>query len=173
MDAVVEKHNATAVRKVLENLPKEVDETYDEVMERIEQQNEADRTLAKRVLSWVTHACRPLDVDELQHALAIVDGTILDHESITDEEILTSVCAGLVVVDGKRTIVRLVRKSSSCFSTKQATVAYSPQITQHSNTSNAGEKLCFRVLMPAWLGHASRTFHSTSSKGVTSMITRS
>jgi tetrahydromethanopterin S-methyltransferase subunit G len=57
MDAVVEKHNATEVRKVLENLPKEVDETYDEVMERIERQNEADRTLAKRVLSWVTHAC--------------------------------------------------------------------------------------------------------------------
>jgi hypothetical protein len=120
MDAVVEKHNATEVRKVLENLPKGVDETYDEVMERIERQNEADRALAKRVLSWVTHACRPLNVDELQHALAVVDGAILDHESITDEEILTSVCAGLVVVDGERMIVRLVRKSA--LSRKQVTL---------------------------------------------------
>jgi hypothetical protein len=111
MDALIQKHNVTEVRGALENLPKDVDETYNETVERIEQQNEPDKALAKRVLSWVTHTCRPLTVCELQHALAVVDGTTaLNPENITDEEILTSVCAGLVVIDEKRKIVRLVRE---------------------------------------------------------------
>jgi hypothetical protein len=110
MDVLIQKHNVTGVREVLEILPKNVDETYDEAMERIAQQNEPDKALAKRVLSWVTHACRPLTVCELQHALAVVDSTTaLDPENITDEEILTSVSAGLVAIDEERTI-RLVRK---------------------------------------------------------------
>jgi hypothetical protein len=110
MDALVQKHNVTEVREALENLPRDVDETYNEAMERIERQNEADRALAKRVLSWVTHAYRPLTVCELQYALAVVHGTIaLDLDNITDEEILTSICAGLLVVDEEQTI-RLVRE---------------------------------------------------------------
>jgi hypothetical protein len=110
MDALIQKHNVTEVRKALENLPKDVDETYNEALERIEQQNEADRVLARRVLSWVTHARRTLTVPELQHALAVVHGTnALDPDNITDEEILTSICAGLLVVDEER-MIRLVRK---------------------------------------------------------------
>jgi ankyrin repeat protein len=130
MDALVQKHNATEVRKALENLSKEVDDTYDEVMERIERQNETDKALAKSVLSWVTHACRPLEVDELQHALAVVDGTVLDRENITDIEILTSVCAGLVVVDGSRTILRLVRKSAASRRNQQCCSFSSDYTTQ-------------------------------------------
>jgi hypothetical protein len=110
MDALIQKHNITEVRKALKNLPKDVDETYDEAMERIEQQNEADEALAKRVLCWVTHARRPLTVSELQHALAIVNGTTaLDLDNITDEEILNSICAGLLVINDER-MIRLVRK---------------------------------------------------------------
>jgi hypothetical protein len=110
MDALIQKHNVTEVREALKNLPKDVDETYNEAMERIERQNEYDRALAKRVLSWVTHAYRPLTVPELQNALAVVHGTpALDPDNITDEEILTSICAGLVVVDEEQ-MIRLVRK---------------------------------------------------------------
>jgi hypothetical protein len=110
MDALIQKHNITEVREALKNLPKDVDETYNEAMERIERQNESDRALAKRVLSWVTHARRPLTVPELQHALAVVHGTtVLDPDNLTDEEILTSICAGLLVVDEEQT-VRFVRE---------------------------------------------------------------
>ena len=72
MDSLVGKHNRAAVRKALEILPKEVNATYDEAMERIERQNEDNKELAKHVFSWITYARRPLSVKELQHALAVI-----------------------------------------------------------------------------------------------------
>jgi ankyrin repeat domain-containing protein 50 len=111
MDSLVGKHNVTAVRKALDNLPQEVDHTYDEAMDRIKRQNKDDQELARRILSWLSYACRSLQVDELQHALAVMpEMTSMDPDSVIDEEILTSLCAGLVVVDEERSIIRLVRK---------------------------------------------------------------
>ena len=111
MDSLAGKHNAAAVRVALKSLPKEVDDTYDEAMERIQLQNQDDQELAERVLYWIVFAFRPLTVRELQHALAVVpDTAYLDPEAITDEEILTSVCAGLVVIDEGRSVIHLVRK---------------------------------------------------------------
>jgi ankyrin repeat domain-containing protein 50 len=111
MDSLMSKHSLAAARKALQNLPTEVDATYDEAMERIERQSEDDRDLAKQVISWITYAFRPLSVQELQHALAITpETTEMDYEAIIDEDILTSVCAGLVVIDEESSICRLVRK---------------------------------------------------------------
>ena len=113
MDSLLSKHTVTAVRTTLRILPSGVDETYDEAMERIDRQMTEDSELAKRILSWVSYACRPLTVVELQHALAVAPGaTKIDPENIIHEDILTSVCAGLVVIDEERRRVRLVRKCS-------------------------------------------------------------
>src|ERR1700729_3663283 len=98
MDSLIAKHHHAAVCDALENLPKGVDDTYDEAMSRIEQQREDDRELAKQVLSWVCYARRPLTIDELQHALAVIPGmTNSDDEYLIETEILTSACAGLVI----------------------------------------------------------------------------
>lgn len=80
-------------------------------MERIDRQDERCRQLAKRVLLWITFAFRPLSVAELQHALAVkMDTAGLNPRAIFDEELLTSVCVGLVVLDKQPNVVRLVRK---------------------------------------------------------------
>jgi len=114
MDSLVGKLNARQVRAALEILPEGMDGTYDEAMERVERQDDSRKQLAKRVLSWITYAIRPLSVEELQHALAVMpDTTYLDPDDITDDEILTSICAGLVVIDKEQNIVGLVRKRSS------------------------------------------------------------
>src|SRR5271155_4562725 len=111
MDSLVGKLNARQVRAALENLPEGMDGTYDEAMERVERQDDSRTQLAKQVLSWITYAVRPLSVKELQHALAVMpDTTKLDPDDITDDEILTSICAGLVVIDEERNIIGLVRK---------------------------------------------------------------
>jgi hypothetical protein len=111
MDSLVGKLNARQVRAALENLPEGMDGTYDEAMERVEQQDDRRKQLARRVLSWITYAVRPLSVKELQHALAVMpDTTKLDPDDITDDEILTSICAGLVVIDEERNVIGLVRK---------------------------------------------------------------
>ena len=100
-----------AVRNALDILPAEVKTTYDMAMERIARRGENDRKLAERVLSWITYAHRPLSLKELQHALAVSsEMSVLDPEAIVPEQILTSVCTGLVVIDKNSNIVRLVRK---------------------------------------------------------------
>src|ERR1700722_4229525 len=111
MDSLVAKFSPREVRAALENLPEGMDGTYDEAMERVEQQDDRRKQLARRVLSWITYAVRPLSVKELQHALAVMpDTTKLDPEDIIDYEILTSVCAGIVVIDEERDVIGLVRK---------------------------------------------------------------
>ena len=102
IDSLVSKNNRKAVREALSNLPKGLDDTYEEAMVRINGQNQEDRELAEKVLMWITCAKRPLSVRELQHAVAIEDGdTETDFESFPDEEILISVCAGLVTIDAE------------------------------------------------------------------------
>jgi hypothetical protein len=111
MDSLVGKFSAREVLTALEKLPEEMDATYDEAMERIERQDDNRKQLARRVLSWILYVVRPLSVKELQHALAIVpDSTNIDSNDIIDDEILTSVCSGLVVIDEERNVIGLVRK---------------------------------------------------------------
>jgi hypothetical protein len=65
--------------------------------------------LAKKVLSWITYAKRPLTTTELCCALAVEpEETELDPDNVPDVEDLLSVCAGLVVVDQESAIIRLV-----------------------------------------------------------------
>jgi hypothetical protein len=102
--------NRASVLRALERLPTEIHGAYDIVMEQIKQQGESDEALAKNVLLWVAHARRPLSVAELQHALAVMPGMKqIDTDYVIDEDLLISVCAGLVIVD-KKNIVRFVRK---------------------------------------------------------------
>jgi len=112
MDSLVVKLSTAQVRKALETLPKGVYDAYDEAMDRIEQQDEGRKQLSQQVFTWIIHAFRPLSVRELQYALAIeFDTSEIDPEAIIDEDILISVCAGLVVIDETQHVVRLVRKS--------------------------------------------------------------
>jgi len=78
-------------------------------MERINGQKAGFKLLAKKVLSWITCAKRPLSTSELQHALAVeVSEPELDEENLPQIEDIVSVCAGLVTVDEKSHTIRLV-----------------------------------------------------------------
>jgi hypothetical protein len=86
-----------------------LDEAYKEAVQRIEDQPSEDHQLARKVLSWITCAKRPLTTVEICCALAIEHGdTELKPESVPDVEDLVLVCAGLVVVDQESKIIRLV-----------------------------------------------------------------
>ena len=78
-------------------------------MERIQGQALHIAELAKRVLSWITCARRPLTTSELQHALAVEAGqSELNQDNLEEIDIMVSVCAGLVTVDQESDIIRLV-----------------------------------------------------------------
>ena len=88
---------------------KALDHAYAQAMERIVGQEGGLRELAKKVLSWVTCAKRPLTTLELQHALAVEIGTSeLDEENLPEIEDMVSLCAGLVTVDRESNVIRLV-----------------------------------------------------------------
>ena len=120
MDSVAKKHNRPGIHSALQTLPTKLDEAYDEVLKRISEQDEDDARLAMCILSWSSFSVRPLSVAELQHALAIgldaplspdwraIDISHLNKEDLIDEDILSTVCAGLVTIDQKSRIIRLV-----------------------------------------------------------------
>jgi ankyrin repeat protein len=98
-----------AVREALKSLPKDLYDSYDNAMKRIEEQNEEDRHIAHSALIWVVNARRPLTVAELRVALAVEPGAQeLDDDNLLDIEIILAVCAGLVIVDEQLSVVRLV-----------------------------------------------------------------
>jgi hypothetical protein len=111
IDSLVSQRSAWEVRNALQNLPTEVNATYDEAMKRIQRQSAADKKLAERILSWITHSRRPLSYQELQHALAVTpEMTDMIAEALVDKCFLIDICAGLVIIDDQSQIIRLARK---------------------------------------------------------------
>ncbi|KAF7344738.1 ANK-REP-REGION domain-containing protein [Mycena venus] len=109
LESLTAKPTIKAVREGLRHLPKDLNDTYDIVMQRIDSQNEEDRKVAGSALTWVANAKRPLTVDELRTALAIELNTRqLDKDNLMNIELILAACAGLVIMDEQRSVVRLV-----------------------------------------------------------------
>ena len=95
----------------IESLPSELNAIYRSTLERIRTQPEGDISLATRAIILLTYAYRPLRITELQHALAVSDDAeTFDGDGVVAEEVIVSVCCGLIVVDEESKIVRLVRE---------------------------------------------------------------
>ncbi|KAJ6453611.1 hypothetical protein DFH09DRAFT_1391815 [Mycena vulgaris] len=79
IESLASKNAIKAVREALQHLPTDLQQTYDEAMDRIKLQREEDRELGLLALTWVANAKRLLSVSELQEALAIEENsTFLD-----------------------------------------------------------------------------------------------
>jgi hypothetical protein len=112
MDMLATEINVREAREIIQHLPKDTNNVYGDTMKRVEAQPEKFRKLAEQVFSWIVYAYRHLSPEELQHAIAVTsyDMCEMDPDALVNEEILTTVCAGLVVIDRRSNIVRLVRK---------------------------------------------------------------
>jgi hypothetical protein len=112
MDFLLSNSTPGDIEDALKHLPRgtnALDTMYEQAMKRINNQTEGSRALANKVLSWVTHAKRPLNSVELQHALAVRNGAAkLNEKFVPEIEDLISDCAGLVTVDEESDIIRLV-----------------------------------------------------------------
>jgi hypothetical protein len=72
-ESLSKKQTRKAVRQALTSLPKGLDDTYEEALERIRSQDGDDVLLAERVLSWISFAEHPLTAKEVQQAIAAMD----------------------------------------------------------------------------------------------------
>ncbi|KAJ7223973.1 ankyrin repeat-containing domain protein [Mycena rebaudengoi] len=109
VESLATKITVKSLREALKNLPKDLEHTYNEAIERIESQSEEDRKIALLALTWVANAKRPLTIAELQEAIAIeVDSKSLDPDSVLDITYIVGVCGGLMIIDLADSCVRLI-----------------------------------------------------------------
>ncbi|KAK7422447.1 hypothetical protein QQZ08_009499 [Neonectria magnoliae] len=86
-----------------------LDSAYEQTMKRINRQMPGMKTLAMKVLLWITCAKRQLTTSELQYALATkTEKSELDHGDLPHIGDMVSVCAGLVTVNEESGVIRLV-----------------------------------------------------------------
>ena len=109
MNSLAKEDNIRELKESLQSLPKDLDKTYDNALERIRQQEPRKLARADQVLRLVSCARRPLKLEEMQQMLSIRLGdTCIDPEAVPKSESVISTCCGLVVVEDDSQIVRLV-----------------------------------------------------------------
>lgn len=125
IDRICVARTVKKIKSALASMPRELGDLYAETVERIRRQSGEDGELGMRVLSWVTHTKRPLHVEELAHGLAIEydddEGapTELDTDNLLSSRSLVDVCAGLVVIDPRSQIIRLVHYTTQEYFDKE------------------------------------------------------
>ncbi|KAL5395362.1 hypothetical protein PMIN02_004137 [Paraphaeosphaeria minitans] len=99
INAIAAQHTSTGIQSALKSLPTDIKHTYEKAMERM---SSGDRSLAERVLMWLTFAMRSMTTKELRSALAVNENVSNMHQSegyMYSEKRILDVCEGLVVTD--------------------------------------------------------------------------
>lgn len=99
LDDVCNAESDAEIKRVLNNLPKDLSETYARLLGRIT--GPQRQVLAKRMFQWIICARRPLHVEELREAIAFtIEDQFFDREKLpTDMPRLIRGCGNLVVID--------------------------------------------------------------------------
>jgi hypothetical protein len=99
------------MKKALETIPWTIDEAFNEILERIENQEPSSATTAKRTLTWVYYAQRPLEMEELREALVVERN---DHDRKDNDNSAISIvdcCLSFITHDESTGEVRFIHPS--------------------------------------------------------------
>ena len=100
------------MEEALEQMPCGLKEAFAETLQRIQKQSDGQDKLGMETLLWIVHARRPLLVKELSEALAVRPGsTVLRPRFRPSQKRMVDCCMGLVTVDEKSSVIRLVHFS--------------------------------------------------------------
>ncbi|KAH6903989.1 hypothetical protein BKA70DRAFT_1566309 [Coprinopsis sp. MPI-PUGE-AT-0042] len=109
LEALCQCTSALDVEETLENFPTEIEDIYMRTWERILAQGPKQSNLAKLVLLWITHAHSEMTIDTLRRAVATSpDSHVFEAKRMAPEALLLSACCGLVSIDEKTRLVRLI-----------------------------------------------------------------
>ncbi|KAH6894818.1 hypothetical protein BKA70DRAFT_1199720 [Coprinopsis sp. MPI-PUGE-AT-0042] len=101
--------SAHDVEETLQAFPSDIEAIYANTWERIVAQAPKQSNLAKLVLLWITHSHHEMTIDMLRCAVATSPETYaFEPKRMVPEALLLSVCCGLVAVDEKTRLVRLI-----------------------------------------------------------------
>jgi ankyrin repeat protein len=116
MDSICCVTTIKKLRKTLESLPCNYEEAYKNTCDRILKQEHERQGLARHALRWVCNSRRPLDVNELQHAIASLDNDPgYSEEDLETEKSILSSCLGVLLYSKTSQTVELVHSSSREF----------------------------------------------------------
>ncbi|KAK8232532.1 hypothetical protein HDK90DRAFT_315635 [Phyllosticta capitalensis] len=110
MDTLASMVSTGEVRRALQKLPSDPDAMYTDALKRINAQHISKRQWALSILGWMVHMQRPLQLDELRHALLIGDNMgngalqpgdppFFDHSYLLSREDILAFSCGLVEID--------------------------------------------------------------------------
>lgn len=112
MDSFQSRLKVKTIKQDLQALPRGIDaydKAYRDALSRIFGQDKDYQDSARKILSLILCAKRPLKINELQHALMVDPGdTELDQDNCLEIEDILMVCAGLITIDENSEVVRFV-----------------------------------------------------------------
>ncbi|KAM7221080.1 hypothetical protein V8F06_003465 [Rhypophila decipiens] len=103
-----------AIRKALEDLPKDLPETFNRIIQR---SAEAGNEYGMRIFKLIVAAFRPLTVDELREALSVVPGVTTWNPAhvINNVHSALACCGSLISIDEEALTVKLIHHSVKQF----------------------------------------------------------
>lgn len=140
MDSICNATTTKKIRKMLDSMPTNYEEAYKGTFDRILKQDQGRQGLALSALGWICNSRRPLDMTELQHAIASLDEApeYIPEYLESDKSILSS-CLGFLVHSKSSQTVDLVHFSAREFVLEQ----FSSQATSSNITIG---RACLRYM---------------------------
>ncbi|KAK4207663.1 ankyrin repeat-containing domain protein [Rhypophila decipiens] len=132
MDFLASKLTIQEFEAGLKTLPKTPDEVYKLALQRIAEQKPARHALAIATLRWLVFAERALTMPELLDALAVNtlessnDTGLKKPQGPVAEDVLTSVCVGLLVVDPVTQAVSLAHYTTRTYVETHTSTIFKP-----------------------------------------------
>ncbi|KAF3931863.1 hypothetical protein ABW19_dt0206566 [Dactylella cylindrospora] len=130
IDDIENEDGVDSIRKVIQNLPKGLNETYARILTKILQKGTAEKALL--IFKWVSAALRPLTLTELQEAIAITtDDTY--HAQIVDRMIknptlILRKCSNLVIFNERDKTVQFAHSTVQDFLQTHETAVNFPSL---------------------------------------------
>ena len=82
LDTIKKCQNLRGIKRVLETLPKDLNETYERILLKILKEGEETAEVAEKILRWLVGSMRPLGLLELEEAIMIEPGTAKLNEDL-------------------------------------------------------------------------------------------
>jgi hypothetical protein len=123
VDELCEALNDEAIRKILQDLPKDLEETYERIIRRVATTAGGNEklTTARKALKWIVCAKRPLTIEELNEAISLkpTDRCLNPNRIPRDESAVLKCCSHLVSFDRHKRTIRLAHYTVQQFLTSR------------------------------------------------------
>jgi hypothetical protein len=113
LDSICSQETDESIVNTLQSLPKDLPETFDRILRRLEQSKAADPRLRKMIFEIVAAAQRPLTLGDLSDAISVVPGetTWNVKKLVNDMHKSLDCCGSLLVVDEEQLTVHFAHHS--------------------------------------------------------------